>query len=594
MGHACCKASDAASETLDHEVAILHSNTFERGETPADPTVQENSVKDLAWVNHALAHLWPEMDQVANHIVETQVLPKIREKLPDSIIEMKFSHFTLGKTAPILGPIHVTNLPDGISRVRVFVEYSSDMYMEVSVVTKLGTVTCGIKELKVSGDIVFRLDPYIPNSPGTSGPTGGVSVYFLDEPEIDFVFSGHAHVIDTIGIKSMVLNAIDGMVCSKVVTPNIVTQLVGLTDFKVYPLVFQSPTPLGVLRVTLQKAAITQHPKEEDEEKGTKSKPVFSIARMKGAASRIGEWVDDRIGDMTGVNTDPYLKLAIGDQIWKPELKKLGATHDFTLFDPEQRFHVSAWDRDTVSEDDMLGRAGPFSMAEAMAASEKAIEILGPEDELYGHVQLKLEWMLATPGVISPGGCIALLTIGELRQEGAGIRDKKLAIRAKIKEVEITTLSGKQIKGAHELPSVIKALEEVRENLVKKKVPEATIKDALALKVENTRLAINSSMHFELHTADLDSAVLELSLVEVVQGKGKDKETKKEIVVGEHKVTLSALKEAEKLTFPGPVVFETSFGFVHAAIHITLSGLTVPGESAVPVLKAAPKFNPVG
>merc|ERR1712050_277027 len=107
------------------------------------------------------------------------------------------------------------------------------------------------------------------------------------------------------------------------------------------------------------------------------------------------------------------------------------------------------------------------------------MKIVGPDGE-YGRIQLKLEWLVATPGKICPGGCIIMISIGELRQPGVEMKGKKLAVRAKLKEEVLTTFSGKPIKGAHELPSVVKALEEVKENLERAKVPQQTISKALA------------------------------------------------------------------------------------------------------------------
>jgi len=436
MGSAICK-NDTATRLADNEILmdpIVQDLSEHEPQGPREENrdlqhtqIQENDEKDLAWMNHCLAHLWPEMELVAQHIVEHTVMPKVREKTPLTIQEVKFSHFSLGQHAPVLGPIQSSSLDRGVSRIRCTLDYKSDLFMEITIVTQVASVACGIKNLKVQGDLVITMDPYA-EAPGHSGPTGGVSVYFLNEPNIDFEFSGSASILASIGMKKIVLYALRIVMSSKLVTPNIITQLVSLTDFTVYPLAFQSPSPIGVLRVTLQQARITPLPKPEEDSK-QKSRGLAIVKKMRRASETVFEWVDDRLGYMVGVDTDPYVKLAIGTQVWTPKAKHLGATFDFPIFDPEQTLQISGWDRDLVGDDDLLGELPPYTMKGAMAHSEKPLQIVGPEGEQFGFAQFKLEWLLATQGVLSPGGCMVILCVGELRQAGDNIKDKEFVVR---------------------------------------------------------------------------------------------------------------------------------------------------------------------
>jgi hypothetical protein len=542
-------------------------------------------VQNLEWLNLALAHIWPDMEQTLQTIVESQVIPKLEEKLPkDKIQEVRISRFTLGKTSPEIGPIQVTNLAHGVSRMRCIFEYLSDMVVEFSIATSVATISCGISNLQMSGAIVLRIDSYIENSPGTAGPTGGVSGYFLDKPEIDFQFTGHASILDSIGIRGIIRNAIQKAVCAKMVTPNILTQLIGLSDLKIYPLAFQSPPPVGILRVTLQSAQISVVQKSEEDNDKKVGKKRSSFSKLKETLSIAGEWIDNRVGHIAGVDTDPYLQLEVGDQMWTPTVKALGSTLDFTVFDPEQRLTMSVWDRDVTSEDDMLGKVGSYSIADAVAASEKSLKVHGAEGEFYGTVQLKFSWLLATPGVLSPGGCVVLISLHELRQEGDAMKGKHLAVRTRLKGEEQTTLPGQRLKGGHESELVVKALAKVRENLMEAKVDESTIDQALALKGELTRLAINTSFHFTVSPKDLESEVLELSLIEIGRLPNINSNNKCAVeAVASEAFQLSALKSKANFYEPGPVIFETPFGKVYAGITLSLAGLTVPGQSQVPV-----------
>jgi hypothetical protein len=460
------------------------------------------------------------------------------------------------------------------------------MEVEFTISTKYGTVFSGIRDLKICGDIVFRLASYIENSPGTTGPTAEVSFYFLDQPDIFFNFTGHAKVLNSIGLKGIISSAIGKVVSAKMVLPNSVTQFISITDFKLYPLLFQSSTPVGLLRATLQEANISVIA-EAPEVKSSRSKGVFVFLmklkrRFLNAAEEVSESMDDLMAAITGVNTDPYLKLTVGDKIWTPTGKMLGSTFNFTVFDPEQCLYISAWDKDCASGDDMLGLQEPYTLAEALDASEKELGIHGAEGELFGRIRLKFEWLLATPGVLSPGGCVVLIfSVTELCQEGDAMKGRQLAVRAKYKGEEQVTHWGKHHQIDSEKPLVVNALTEVRKNLTEANIDETTIDQVLTLKCGPRRIAINTSFHFNISTTDLDSEVLEFSLIELGQP-SNDKKRKVEAVASQT-YNLSGLKSKPHLHEPGPVIFNTPYGDVSAGIMLDLAGLTVPGESQVPV-----------
>lgn len=53
---------------------------------------------------------------------------------------MRFKAFTLGKQPVVLGPIQVSRMPRGSVRIRVLLDYKSDMHVELDLDTSYGAL----------------------------------------------------------------------------------------------------------------------------------------------------------------------------------------------------------------------------------------------------------------------------------------------------------------------------------------------------------------------------------------------------------------------------------------------------------------------
>eukprot|EP00913_Durusdinium_trenchii_P027356 g25663.t2 len=289
--------------------------------------VYENGVEHLAWLNQSLKHLWPEMSEAARAIAHSKVLPVIKSKLiakgKGAITDVKFDQFTLGSQPVVLGPIQVSRMPRGS-------DYRSDMHVGLDLDTSYGNWRFGMKDFRIVGEMVLRVRPHIPDSPGT----GGVSIFFVDPPKVDFTFSGNMSFGNFPFIKEAIRHACDSIIADMFVLPNVASQHMSLTDLKMYPLVFSSPVP---------------HAK----------KPTAGIFRrmasgvgkvLKGVAyawEETEEFLERQVGSVIGVTTEPYMKWQLGQQVWMPDFKP-GASFNFAMYDPEQHLQVSLWDRDLL------------------------------------------------------------------------------------------------------------------------------------------------------------------------------------------------------------------------------------------------------
>jgi len=603
------------------------------------PEFVENSAEELSWFNHALECMWPKVSDLAQFIAEQNILPKIQQKLANlqfhnkeiQVKDVHFSQFTLGDKSPIFGPVMVSSYPQGSVRVRVGFRYLSDMHMEVSMQTPLGIQKFGMKDLKIVGEMVFRLRPYIHSNPGV----GGVSMFFINPPEIDFTWSGNAGLGNFPGIKEQVRKVVDQVASNLVVLPNVVSQLMNFKDRVPYPLLFTSPSPLGMLRLTLIKAVSDEHPsckpkkEQRDSTKGMELPPPVESQPKSGGGGLFGslvqvkkklndtvDLVEHKLAHAVGRSLDPHLKFKVGQQVWDAEVVDWGTTHDFIVWDPEQMLHITLWDRDLASGDDKIGVTQPMSVSEALTQLQKGVEFFEPHsavkhemsklgsklDEAHGklrtaskgsnrfsqmtqqlfgissaskragEIQLKAEWFEAMPGFLHPEGSIIIVRISEMRQDSQFLKDALPALRAKLGDEEKTTKEASAMKGATDNKAVMTVLEECRANLQKEGVTAKVIDKALDLSsIAKSRVAINRSLYFPIDAkTDINTLSIDLSLVDITKISRKHST---EEVLGTTTIKLSQLMSAPGLYLPGPHIFPHTEGGITADITIMLSGL---------------------
>jgi len=518
-----------------------------------------NSVEDLQWLNYALEHLWPEMEEVAMVIVQTKVSPMMNEKAPKGEIHnISFSKFTLGKIPAIIGPVTCTRLPQGAARIRFNVDYLSDMFMELRIETHLGSFHVGMKNFQIQGALAAIVRPFIHEFPGT----GSGSICFIEAPRIDFTLSGMVKFANFGGMKEKIIDIMGKVLEDLIVIPNVLTILMNFKTMAVYPPVFESPPPIGVLRVTLQKVNILKNAKADATHAGKTNRKQGLRMSMQRKLEKVNELVEHGVGKLTGTDVDPYLKFVLGGDVWHTGFKQVGVTHNFTVFDTEQKLNVSLWDKDLASSDDHMGNVGPFSIEEAREASEKAQKIMGGEGDtigmILGDVQLKVQWYEAEAATVKHSECLVVVRAREL-QGGSALEGKDLALRVKLGDEVKITKKASNVRDRM-LEGVNAKVVEIREKLKKSGVDDAVIEDACQFPAELTRMTINRSLYFTADTKSIDSTSLEFSLVELApKPEGKSKKLHEPKVVGQQLLKLKDYRHelksdaVEKLSYTGPL-----------------------------------------
>mmetsp|Transcript_14682 Transcript_14682/g.28937 ORF Transcript_14682/g.28937 Transcript_14682/m.28937 type:complete len:609 (-) Transcript_14682:81-1907(-) len=508
----------------------------------------------LMWANVLVQHMWTNLDQLAMHIVQEQIEPVIRKKVGDKLVGIRFSQFTLGTSPPELTFVDVYDLPHGSVALHVTVDYKSNMAMEVCS-DKMSSF--GVRNFAIFGEIVFLLRPFIAEHPGT----GGVTVYFINPPEIAVEFTGLARTAQLSGVKNIIRDAIDGALADRVVLPNCVTQLVRFADMKLYPMVMGTPRPIGTLRVTLL---------------GAKHLPS-------------GDW-----GILGGGHEDNYFRIGLGDHKWIVKPSSIGEMCEFMVFDPEVRLHVDLWDEDQLTEDDHLGHLEGKYLFEAVRLSEKPLQLFSPGSTTRkaGTVVLKIQYFEGINMHPGSDGCMVMVMVREIHLPHT-MADRRISIRAKLDDNEHTSPRCRPLTDLAHIKLVGSLMEDMRKRLQLQGFNEESIQkltEVQGLKCMPTtvEMACNHCMMFAMESeGHLNDGEIILTLLEwverkqpeknrVAEGQGVMLPTLDQSILATNKVKLLDLKRARNHVLPGPIKMVAKNGSrttFTAEISVALFGL---------------------
>jgi len=525
-------------------------------------------------MNHMMEHLFPELAQVASFMFDNDFGPKMKKQImskSDKVKDVKFSQFKMGTVPPKFEKLQVTNLPGGICKVRVWGDYMSDLSVLVTLNTTLGEFQCGFKNLQISGDMVIICNPYEEANPGTAS----MSCYFVEVPSIDFDFAGTVAFINSLGIKDIFIKMAASALEKKVVLPNMATINVQLLERRVYPLVFEQPDPMGMLRVRYKKGGLT------------KQKKAFTVSR---AFENAFEYVDNQLGKMMGKDMSEYLQITLGEMKWEPNLNHTDVSSTFVVVDPQQRLHLSVWDRDLVGADDLMASAGPYHLDVMQNDfTGKPVVFKDDDQEEYASCNFEFEWLNLERGQVGEKDSMVIASIRELTVHTHLESTRKLAVRGKLLDAVKTSHQGSILKHRFQDPKVQHAMQDVKECLTENKVDSTVIEQVMQLLPKNSRISINSSIHLIFPTEKLRDCSLELSVVEFT----KNGKTTEETIVAQTLVKMAELKASPNMNMPDLMQLTGSIGKIDAEIDLSLCGL-VPGKApAYDVESGRPRMSVV-
>ena len=158
--------------------------------------------KDRAeWLNRILKQLWPYINQYVRHTLFTVVEPTVESALKP----YKLSPFRFEKDRVFLGqvPPRITGIKvydDQTSRKEIIMDVDLVFASDMEIVFKVKGIPAKISDFGLRGMARIVLKPLISQIP----LIGGVQVYFLKAPEIDYTLGGFAGPLEIPGLNNIV------------------------------------------------------------------------------------------------------------------------------------------------------------------------------------------------------------------------------------------------------------------------------------------------------------------------------------------------------------------------------------------------------
>eukprot|EP00794_Sanderia_malayensis_P003076 gene3076-3541_t len=171
-------------------------------------------VQRAEWLNEIILQMWPYVGKMVHKIMKETVEPKMQEKLPGIIKSLYFEEVSLGNQAPQLGGIKVYT--KNVERSEIIADVDFIYTGDASVKVNLKGMSAGITDIQVRGKIRVEINPLI-----TSPPLiGGMSIYFLECPDIDFDLTNLLSILDMPGLSDILHCVIKDVLSSFVALPN--------------------------------------------------------------------------------------------------------------------------------------------------------------------------------------------------------------------------------------------------------------------------------------------------------------------------------------------------------------------------------------
>ncbi|XP_049278845.1 extended synaptotagmin-2 isoform X1 [Anopheles funestus] len=317
-------------------------------------------VERCEWLNRILKQVWPNANFYAKNLIKESIEPNIQQAMAAYKLNgFKFDRMILGTIPPRIGGVKVYD--KNVSRNEIIMDLDLFYAGDCDISFALSGLRGGIKDFQIHGTVRVIMKPLISQMP----LIGGLQIFFLNNPNIDFNLVGVVDLLDMPGLSDILRKIIVEQVAAIMVLPN---KLPIVLSDGVPALSLKMPEPEGVLRIHVVEA------------KDLMKKDISVLGKGK---------------------SDPYAIISVGAQQFRTQ------TIDNTV-NPKwdywceaevnailrQEIELNLWDWDPgfpgVQNDDFLGRA-----TVEISSVTKNGEIdtwLTLEQAKHGLVHLRMTW----------------------------------------------------------------------------------------------------------------------------------------------------------------------------------------------------------
>lgn len=313
-------------------------------------------VERCEWLNRILKQVWPNANFFAKNLIKESIEPNIQQALAGYKLNgFKFDRMILGTIPPRIGGVKVYD--KNVSRNEIIMDLDLFYAGDCDINFSLSGLRGGIKDFQIHGTVRVIMKPLISQMP----LVGGLQIFFLNNPNIDFNLVGVVDLLDMPGLSDILRKIIVEQVAAIMVLPN---KLPIILNDGVPALSLKMPEPEGVLRIHVVEA------------KDLMKKDISMLGKGK---------------------SDPYAIVSVGAQQFRTQTidNTVNPKWDywceaFIHAESGQQLQIVLNDKDAGGDDELLGRA-----TVEISSVTKNGEIdtwLTLEQAKHGLVHLRLTW----------------------------------------------------------------------------------------------------------------------------------------------------------------------------------------------------------
>ncbi|KAG7202804.1 hypothetical protein KM043_009963 [Ampulex compressa] len=278
------------------------------------------------WLNRVLYKVWPSINHYVRELCKQSIEPSITQKLGEYKIKgFQFERLVLGRI-----PLKIYGIKaydKNTSRNEVILDADVMYAGDCDITFTVGNIRGGIKDFQLRGMLRIVMKPMLSVMP----LVGGVQMFFLNNPAINFNLVGIADVLDLPGFNEILRKTIVEQIAAFAVLPNKI--VIPLSE-EIPMETLKIPEPEGVLRIHVVEA---KHLMKKD------------------------------IGMLGKGKSDPYAIINVGAQEFRTKTidNTVNPKWDFwcecaVASAIAQQLTVVLWDYDDTKSDEYLGRLQSF------------------------------------------------------------------------------------------------------------------------------------------------------------------------------------------------------------------------------------------
>ncbi|XP_068903620.1 extended synaptotagmin-2-B isoform X1 [Tenebrio molitor] len=319
-------------------------------------------IERAEWINRIIKQVWPNINHYARDLIRDTIQPNLRESLEAyKLSGFKFERIVLGTVPFRIGGVKVYD--KNIARNEIVMDLDIFYAGDCDITFYLAGMKGGIRDFQLHGMLRVVMKPLITTIP----LVGGLQVFFLNNPDIDFDLVGIADLLDMPGLSDILRRIVVETVASMMVLPNKFP--IQLSD-DIEAIELKAPEPEGVLRVHVVEA------------KNLMKKDIGMLGKGK---------------------SDPYAVVTLGAQEFKTKVivNNVDPKWDFWCeaqisSSESQLLTVHLWDWDPglpgAQNHDYLGRA-TVEVSNIVKKGQDDMWIT-LEQAKHGMVHLRLTWLV--------------------------------------------------------------------------------------------------------------------------------------------------------------------------------------------------------